>query len=74
MAECFDPLTSQQFGNFPQAFSLVELVRAVIEMLGRMDDAQLILFPAIPSGWLVPGNTMTASNIPLRAERATIEL
>lgn len=74
MAEYFDPLTSRQYGNFPQAFTHEELVRAVIEMLWRSDDQRLILFPAIPSDWLTSGNTLTASNIPLGGKRATITL
>ncbi len=74
MAEYFDPLTSRQYGNFPQAFSHAELVRAVTEMLWRLDDYRLLLFPTIPSNWLTPGNVVTASNIPLGGERATIAL
>ncbi len=74
MAEYFDPITSRQYGNFPQAFSHEDLVRAVIEMLWWLDEQRLFLFPAIPSNWLTPGNVMTVSNIPLGGERATITL
>ncbi len=74
MAEYFDPLTSRQYGNFPQAFSHAELVRAVMEMLWRLDDQRLILFPAIPSEWLTPGSTLIVSDIPLGTPRGRIVL
>jgi len=69
MIENFDPLTSQQFGNFPQAFSHEELVKTVIEMLWDFDGERLMLFPAIPPSWLVPGQVCVARNIPLGRER-----
>jgi len=72
MAEYFDPVTSRQFGNFPQAFSHEELVRTVSAMLWNFDGTQLTLFPAIPSDWLVAGNTIAVQNIPLGRERGSI--
>lgn len=74
MAEYFDPLSSQQYGNFPHAFSHSGFVRAVCEMLWRLDDRRIILFPAIPSHWLVPGNVLNLSNVPLDGHRAILRL
>jgi hypothetical protein len=74
MGEYFDPLTGRQWGNFPQAFSHEELVKAVVGMLWDFDGERLVLFPAIPAAWLVPGNTIVARNIPLGGERGTITL
>lgn len=74
MAEYFDPSTGRQYGNFPQAFSHEELVRTANAMLWKLDEGRLVLFPAIPNGWLVPGNAMSVSNIPLGATRGSILL
>jgi hypothetical protein len=74
MAEYFDPFTSQQFGNFPQAYSHEELIRAVCAMLWKYDGEQLTIFPAIPSEWLVPGAMIRVSNIPLLGARTEIAL
>jgi hypothetical protein len=74
MAEYFDPITSRQFGNFPQAFSHEELVKTVSATLWNFDGTQLTLFPAIPSDWLVAGNTIAVQNIPLGRGRASITL
>jgi len=74
MGEYFDPLTGRQWGNFPQAFSHEELVKTVVEMLWDFDGERLVLFPAIPAAWLLPGNTIVARNIPLGDERGTITL
>jgi hypothetical protein len=74
MGEYFDPLTGRQWGNFPQAFSHEELVKTVAGMLWDFDGERLVLFPAIPVAWLVPGSTIVARNIPLGGERGTITL
>ena len=74
MGEYFDPLSGRQWGNFPQAFSHEELVKTVVEMLWDFDGERLVLFPAIPAAWLLPGNTIVARNIPLGGERGTITL
>ena len=37
MAEYFDPISGQQWGNLPQAFSHEELIKTVAEMLWRWD-------------------------------------
>ncbi len=74
MAEYFDPLTGRQHGNLPQAFSHEELIQTVIAMLWRFEGNRLVLFPAIPSGWLVPGTRLSVSNIPFGGKRAAIGL
>jgi hypothetical protein len=74
MAEYFDPLTSQQLGNFPQAYSHEELVETVSAMLWSFDGQQLVLFPAVPDVWLAPGNQISAVNLPLGKSRGTITL
>jgi len=74
MAEYFDPLTSRQFGNFPQAFSHEELVKTVSAMLWAFDGTRLVLFPAIPDAWLSPGNILQVANVPLGKSRGTIAL
>jgi hypothetical protein len=74
MAEYFDPITSRQFGNFPQAYSHEESIRAVCAMLWRFDGERLTIFPALPSAWLSPGTVVRVSNIPLQGTRAEIAL
>ncbi len=74
MAEYFDPITSRQYGNFPQAYSHEQLVKTIAAMLWNWDGKHLVLFPAIPSVWLVPGNSITVQNIPLAGRRGQITL
>ncbi len=74
MAEYFDPSTGRQHGNIPQAFSHEELVKTVAEMLWRLEGNALVLFPATPSHWLVPGARLSVSNIPLAGKRLAIGL
>jgi GH15 family glucan-1,4-alpha-glucosidase len=74
MAEYFDPITSRQFGNFPEAYSHEELIRAVCAMLWHCDGERLTIFPALPSAWLSPGTVIRVSNIPLKGARAEIAL
>ncbi len=74
LAEYFDPLTGQQWGNFPQAFSHEELVRTILDLLYRWDGDRLQLFPAVPDAWLATGSRLTVSNVPLAGSRAMIGL
>ncbi len=74
MAEYCDPLTGAPHGNIPQAFSHEELIKTVAEMLWRLDGNRFVLFPAIPTRWLIPGVRISVSNIPLGGKRAAIGL
>lgn len=74
MGEYFDPVTGRQYGNFPQAFSHEELVRATCAMLWDYDGERLVIFPAIPDAWLVDGAHISVSNIPLGRHRAALAL
>lgn len=41
MAEHFDPRTRQQWGNFPQAFSHLEMARILLEITGGFNPYRL---------------------------------
>ena len=55
MAERYDPIRKVQRGNFPQAYSHEELIKAVMAMLIRWDDSRVEIAPAIPRSFIFKG-------------------
>jgi len=56
MAERYDPILKEQRGNFPQAFSHEEFVKAVMNMLIDWEGKKIKIAPAVPLSLLKRGN------------------
>ncbi len=64
MAERYDPILKEQRGNFPQAFSHEELVKAIMNMLIDWGERKIEIAPAIPLFLLETGERLFLKNAP----------
>ncbi|RLE71809.1 MAG: hypothetical protein DRJ37_04195 [Thermoprotei archaeon] len=64
MAERYDPILGGQRGNFPQAFSHEELVKAVMNMLIDWRDGEIKITPALPLSFLNSRKSLVLKNAP----------